>query len=265
MGLFDRRHRPVQFNDDTRERLVIKNELDTHVKHYGFKLGPFLWLMRCIFNAASFSVHVFFRGRIGLSTYSLITIVFAYFWIRLFCYADFIFLPLSEDFTYYAREDPTAQNIRLDELYRPAYEVLYWLKQLFLNFKQYGRTLYPIPVGGSNYTFIYSFIVVLLGLFNFAQTFFKGQHHLNRGDSVFFSWMYQNKKDISNVAVRRRTAHLIIEPLFVIALGIAFFNLTNERGFGMFLIISGVAFYFKEFQNYKAEITGPGGLDDPQF
>ena len=213
-------NQPRVLDSKTKDELFVRNKFSMRVKYHGFFKGLLIWFWMSLVHAAAFSVQIFMRTKIGLRSYSVFTIFFSVFWLRLFLLGDFEFQSLDNSQVYLSAET--------DQKLRPLYGFLFFFKQLFTNFSEVGDTLVLIPKGGSPFIFLYSWMIAFLGAFNLIYVAIRGGvHSLSRGESVFFGWAYgKSGSDRSRKVVR-----LMIEPLFVAGVGALFFFFTKENGF----------------------------------
>lgn len=240
------KQQPLSLDKKTRNELYIRNNLSVRVQYHGLFKGFFIWLLMSIIHAASFSIQIFLRKNIGLRSYTMLTVPFAYVWVRFFLLGDFEFEALPSDFEFFSKDNYNDTSVNLDEKLHGFYGVLYYFKQFFSNFGHMGQAVQPIPKGGSNFLYLYSFFMFVLGYFNLLHVFIKGGvRSLSRGESIFFSWAYGN-----NSKRAERIIHLVVEPGLVILLGLAFLYFTPEIGFGVFLIVSSLAFFYRERAEY---------------
>ena len=241
-----RRQQPLSLDKKTRNELYIRNNLSTRIEYHGFFKGIGIWILVSILHAASFSVQIFLRTRIGLRSYTVLTVPFAYVWVRFFLLGDFEFEALPGDYSFFSKDNYNETSVNLDEKLQGFYGILYYFKQFFFNFGHMGQAMQPIPKGGSNFIFLYSFFIVILGYFNLLYVFIRGGvHSLSRGESVFFFWAYNQKSSRA-----KRLINVIVEPLLIVLLGLGFIYFTPETGFGFFLILSAIAFFYRERVEY---------------
>lgn len=242
--------RNAQLDTEEKERLKVENNLWLRIRHHG-PLGVIVWLFLTLFRGMSYAVHVFVRRDIGISNFTFVTGLAAYFWVRLFTFGDFTFQPLEDGYQVFASDNTDTSGMKIDTALQTVYEGVNYVSQFGEDISNTFQALEPIPKGGSQFTFIYSLILPLLFWFNWFSVFIKGNvNRLQRGESVFFGWMYPKDKDTSI----RRTVLMFLDPLFPALLGVAIYFLTDEKGFGVMLFFSALAFFTREYAYYISRI-----------
>ena len=108
---------------------------------------------------------------------------------------------------------------------------------------------------------MYSFIVLALGLIHWLSIvkrtlIHKRLYSYSRGESIFFGWLegssieiaYNTKLIITNTFIT-----MIIDPLFIAALGLGIMFFLDEWYFGLCIILSGVALCIEEYGVYREQ------------
>ncbi len=249
------KQQPLSLDRKTRNEIYIRNNLSKRIEYHGFRKGILIWILVSIVHGASFSIQIFLRKNIGIRSYTMLTAPFAYVWVRFFLLGDFDFEALPSDFEFFSKDNHNDTSENLDNKLHGLYSIMYYLKQFFSNFSYMGQAIQPIPKGGSNYLYLYSFFIIGLGYFNLIHVYIKNSiYSLSRGESIFFSWAYSIGSSSKSII------HLVVEPGLVILLGLTFLYFTSEIGFGVFLIVSGIAFFYRERAEYFRNLEDIGDL-----
>lgn len=211
-------------------------------KIYGIRaVGGIRWLFYFILQSAALSVRVFFRRRIGDRSFGPEHIFASYIWVRCFLFNQWTFNPPGD----------------LNPLNELIFYILQFLKHLYTVIVEavtfsFGQ--------GSQIIYWYSFIVLLLGIFHWLPilkhsmlSLWSFTHY--RGESVFFSWLQDKEANLGfdrNPPITATFIRTVVDPLFIIALGVGIIAFLNETSFGYCIIISGIALLMEEYSIFKA-------------
>lgn len=233
------------------------------IAQFSNTLGLFL------LQAISFSVKVFIRQNPGRLTYSLMTIVMAYFWVRYFMGGDVDFLRNGVPKIYLFDVSHFFNSIQSGK-FQPAPQpkvdtsalaylfglLILALEQIGVLFQQGLQWKPPLEVRFL-IVYWYSYLVVLRGLHILVQSGTGYQKRdefdpLDRGESIPWGWL--EGRSIGNFKIKRHFILMWIDPASVILMGLLVWLFTGN--FGIFFMCSGLVLFFEEravrFRDQKA-------------
>jgi hypothetical protein len=239
----------MNYQSDTDHKLKL-NYLDATLRKYGFFKGIIVWLFNSFLRAAAFSIQCILRFGIGRASFGVLTILFSYLWISFFVFGDLSYSFEPEEY-YNSRE--TVEEF--DQKIMPVYGGWAYLKQFAEELSFVDDAILNGPgEEGSKLVYIFSFIVVGLGIFNILyEQFIEESKKPNidfRGESLLLYWLKRKKIQLPfDLMVFQR----LIEPGLVFGIGFIILSTGGSRNFGLLLMFSSVALFIEELKAFNRD------------
>lgn len=241
---------------------INRRAYNAATREYPFFIGSLVSLFGYIVKAGAFSLRVLLRKKIGKRSFGIWSIFLSYLWVRYFMIREPALNHLSKDFEIFGIVDVQNDTFDVyfsldswDEFLRPFYILISYFGQMISNFFELWDIAFVTspPTHTSTLVFLYSYIVVILGLIQFAKNSKKTinwekTNSFARGESVFFNWL--NGAEIKGRKVSETIILMVIEPVFILILGYMFCAFPKGESFGLFLQISAFALFIEEYREY---------------
>lgn len=197
--------------------------------------------LNSLIAAAALGLRVFFRQKLGERSFDLSLIFLSYTWVRAFLFQWTWFDPGIDPQGAYAFFETFLSYIGQ------------FLQQIITIFIEAST----FTVGeGSQFIYGYSFFILIFGLIHWGSSIkrnlaYEKWYSYSRGTSVFLGWLEGKTILDGQGEVTKPLIWIVLEPLFIIIVGLVFVFVLEEGAFGLCLIFSALALSVEEYREYK--------------
>ncbi len=259
---------------ETPEQLRLRNSYSARKGRYGIYLGPVVWAVSAVIRAFSFSVQVVLRKGIGSYSHGITTVLLSLLLLRFFAVKDFDFHPLDEEFAVFTVQSQLEPS-ELDEALRPVYVAGNYTVQALGNLALLPSFVnLKAPYDGSKILWYYSYLFVLLVLFEFFFDLFKSDSEdrpslESRGRSRFLGRLInpgvkvgfkKNRHRMSwTLKASRPAVRFLAEPVLILLFA-AVSYLFGGLNLALFLFFAACSLAWEEYKYHKyyRKVTNTG-------
>ena len=256
-------HKPTRVDQDLSGEVKRQFSSMINTNSHSSRLSNALLLF--LMQAISFSVKIFIREKIGRLSYSVATIIVAYFWVRYFMGGNeidilrngipdvFNGLDMGGEEAMDSSSFSQSETQEAPQRGRYSFYLGYLLGLLEILFTQIGVLVFhglewEPPVMKYMIIYVYSYVVVLMGTFlliksRFAYLKREDQDPLDRGESLVFANL--EGKRLGDLKINKTIILMWLDPLLVVLTGLVFWSFNGN--FGILIMASGIVLFIEEW------------------